>query len=105
MSAIKKRFTKQEKLEIIKMSLDEGKSVEQVAAQFGIHTNTLYTWRSQLNKHTIDAFPGSGTKLLSAEQRENELLRKQLRERELEIEILKKAVGIFSSPNKRNLLS
>ena len=55
--------------------------------------------------HADNAFPGNGTKVLSEEQKEIEKLKRLTAELELEKEILKKALGIFSSPNKKNLLS
>ena len=50
------------------------------------------------------SFPGNGNKIMSAEEQEIARLKKQLKEAELEKDILKKALGIFSSPDKRNLL-
>lgn len=105
MSLIRKKFTKEEKLEIVKESLEEGVVLEVLAAQYKIHPNSLSKWRREYMRHEDASFPGHGNKLLSAEQREIESLKKQLREAELEKEILKKALGIFSSPNRKNLLS
>lgn len=105
MSKFKKHFTRQEKLEIINMSLEDNYSVEEIATRFSVHPNTIYRWRSQFIKHNDIAFPGSGNKSLTEEQREIETLKKQLRTKEIEVEILKKAVGIFSSPDRKNLLS
>lgn len=104
MSRIKKQFSKEEKLQIIEMSLEENVTVEQVALKFGIHANTLRRWRYQYSMNSSNAFPGSGNKLQSEEQRQIDQLQKQLREKEMEVEILKKAMGIFSSPNRKNLL-
>ena len=50
------------------------------------------------------SFPGNGNKIMSAEEQEIARLKKQLKEAELEKEILKKALGIFSSPDRKNLL-
>lgn len=55
--------------------------------------------------HADNAFPGNGNKVLSEEQKEIEKLKRANAELELEKEILKKALGIFSSPHKKNLLS
>ena len=103
MSMIRRKFNKEQKLEIVKQSLEEDVSVEELAAQYKIHPNSLYKWRREYLKHEEASFPGQGNKVLSAEEREIERLRKQLREAELEKEILKKALGIFSSPNRKNL--
>jgi transposase len=42
---------------------------------------------------------------MSTEEQEISRLTKLLKEAELEKEILKKALGIFSSPDRKNLLS
>lgn len=105
MSRIKKHFSREEKLQIIEMSLEEHVTVDQVASKFGIHSNTLRKWRSQYAVNTSKAFPGSVNKLQSEERRQIDQLQKQLREKEMEVEILKKAMGIFSSPNRKNFLS
>jgi len=105
MSRFRKRFSKEEKLQIVKLTMEDNSSVQQIADQYSVHPNTLYKWRNQYANFEHNAFPGKGNKLLNEEQREIEILKKQLREKELENEILKKAVGIFSSPNRKNLLS
>lgn len=104
MSMIRRKFTKEHKLEIVKQSLEESVSIEELALQYKIHANSIYKWRREYLRYEEESFPGNGNKVLSAEQEEIERLKKQLREAELEKEILKKALGIFSSPNRKNLL-
>jgi transposase len=104
MSNFRRTFTKEQKLEIVKQSLEESAVIEDLAAQYKIHPNSIYKWRREYMKHEEASFPGNGNKLLSVEQKEIEDLKKQLREVELEKEILKKALGIFSSPSRKNLL-
>ena len=105
MSRIKKQFSREEKLQIIEMSLEDEVTVDQVASKFGIHPNTLRKWRQEYSTNSSNAFPGTGNKLMTDEQKKIDHLQKQLREKELEVEILKKAMGIFSSPNRKSLLS
>jgi transposase len=105
MSRIRRKFTKEQKLEIVNMSLEENQSVKEVAERFAISPNVIYNWRSELVKYADNAFPGKGNMLGTDQEKELSLLRKKVRELELEKEILKKAMGIFSSPNKISLLS
>jgi len=56
----------------------------------GIHANVLYNWKKRYAVDGDKAFIGKGH--LS----EIVVLRRKLRGAEMEIEILKKAVGIFS---------
>lgn len=103
MSIFRRQFSKEQKLEIVKQSLEEGVVLEALALEYKVHPNSLYKWRREYLRHEDSAFPGNGNKLLSAEQKEIDQLKKQLKEAELEKEILKKALGIFSSPNRKNL--
>lgn len=104
MTILRRKFTREQKLEIVKQSLDAGVSIEDLASQYKVHANSLYRWRREYLSHEESSFPGNGNKVLSEDQQEIERLKQQLREAELEKEILKKALGIFSSPNRKNLL-
>ncbi len=95
MSKLQKRYTKAEKLEIVSLSLETGQNVKIIAERFGVSVNTIYNWRSTYAKHKEDSFPGKGNNVMSESERKIALLEKQLKEKELEVEILKKAVHIF----------
>ena len=105
MSIIRKRYTKAEKLEIVNESLDVGVHLKDLAQRYCLHQNTISKWRRELSIHKGAAFPGNGNAILNEEQRELKNLRKELKESQIANEILKKALGIISSPSKRNLLS
>lgn len=96
MSKLRKRFTKAERLEIIKLSLEPETRVVDLAEQFGVHANTIYKWRnSYYEEHGLQGkLPDQAQH--SEEARQIAQLKKQLREAELERDILKKAIGIFS---------
>jgi len=96
MAKLRRRYTKEEKLQIVLKSLEERESVQEVAGRFEINPNTLYNWRSAYLKDKENAFPGKGKQNLSESEREIKELKRQLREAQLERDILKKAVGIFS---------
>ena len=85
--------------------MSEDISIESLAEQYKIHANSIYKWRRQYLRYEDASFPGNGNKLMSPEEQEIARLKKQLKEVELEKEILKKALGIFSSPDRKNLLS
>lgn len=105
MSKIRKRYTRAEKLEIVNESLDEHVDIFRLGERYSLHPNTIRRWRLELSKHESAAFPGNGNPILSEEQKEIRQLKKQLQESELSNEILKKALGIIASPNRKNLLS
>ena len=92
------------KLEIVNQTMEPGCELEAIADSYKVHVNTLYKWRREYLRYEGASFPGHGNKVMSAEEQEIARLKKQLKEAELEKEILKKALGIFSSPDKKNSL-
>jgi transposase-like protein len=86
----KKRFDRDFKISAVRMVTQEGHTTADVARSLGIHANQLYSWKKKYTDDGGKAFPGKG------HLTEISALRKQLREVEMERDILKKAVGIFS---------
>jgi len=101
MSRIRRNYSKEQKLEIIKLSLEKSESIKELAVRFDISQSTIYKWRSLYFKYEQGAFPGNGNKAMTEQQREISVLKKQLREVKLERDILKKAVGIFSKSDSK----
>jgi len=89
-----KRFDKAFKVQAVKMVTEEGQKASEVARSLGIHANVLYNWKKRYAVEGDKAFVGKGhlTEIVS--------LRRKLHNAEIEIEILKKAVGIFSKPTE-----
>ena len=104
MSHQRRKFSKEQKLEIVNQSMEPGTDLEALSSHYKVHVNTLYKWRREYLKYDQASFPGHGHQVLSTEEQEIARLKKQLKEVELEKEILKKALGIFSSPDRKNLL-
>ena len=93
----KKRFDREFKMSAVKMVTDGGQSAAEVARGLGIHQNQLYNWKRKFSDQGEKAFPGKGhlTELVA--------LRRKLKDVEMERDILKKAVGIFSKPTENGL--
>ena len=102
MSRPLKKYTKSERLEIVKLSLDEDTRVTELAERFGISANTIYNWRTRYYKENDIQPSGQGVKVMSDEEREIAKLKKQLREARLERDILKKAISIFSKEDRKS---
>ena len=85
-----KRYDKEFKRETVKRIEKEGKTVAQVSREMGIPTKTRYRWVSEFKNRGKEAFPGSGR--LKPEDQFLHDLKKRNRDREKEIEILKKAM-------------
>ncbi len=101
MSKPRKSYTKEEKLEIVKLSLDEGQAIKELAERFEVSENAIYNWRRLYLKNKEDSFPGKGNKMMTDSERKIRELEKELREMKLERDILKKAVGIFSKSDRK----
>ena len=82
--------------------IESHKTVAEVAKELGVHKNILNQWRSRFLKNGQYSFSGNGNKTLTPEEAEIELLKKELREVEIERDILKKAVGIFSKSDGKS---
>ena len=86
----KRRFDREFKISAVKMVTEGGHKAAEVARSLGIDQNQLYLWKKKFSDHGEKSFPGKGN--LS----EMAALRRKLRDVEMERDILKKAVGIFS---------
>jgi transposase len=87
-------FTREFKMEAVKLAESGKKPITQIARDLGISDSAIHNWRKLYGVHGEQAFPGSGHQTPQEEEirqlkRENELLRQ-------ERDILKKAIGIFS---------
>ena len=91
----RKKYDREFKLKTVEMSKTCG-NIVQLARDLGIRPELIYRWRSEFDRKGAESFPGEGIPSLSAEEAENIRLRKALADKEMELEILKKALGIFS---------
>ena len=67
-----------------------------LAAELDIRADLIYRWRREANKHLEASFPGQGNRIQTEDQKEITRLKKELRDAQIERDILKKAVSIFS---------
>lgn len=91
-----KRFDRDFKISAVKMVTEEGQKASEVARSLGIHANMIYSWKKKYAESGDKAFVGKG------HLTEMAALRRKLRNAEMELEILKKAVGIFSKPTEND---
>lgn len=75
----------------------ERENLSELARELGITTGLLYKWRRSYETSGLrPAFPGRGNEALTPDERRIRELEKKLKDAELERDILKKAVSIFS---------
>ena len=87
-------FDKEFKLMAVELCLS-GKPATQVAKELGIRSDLLSRWKREYQQSKEGSFSGHGKSALSPEQAEIASLRKQLREVEIERDILK---SLYSAP-------
>ena len=70
--------------------------ISALAAELDLRIDLIYRWRREALANLGASFPGQGNKTMTEEQKEIARLKKELRDAQLERDILKKAVSIFS---------
>jgi transposase len=80
----RKVYTREYKLNAIRLAAESGRGIAQVARDLGINVNTLHAWRKQLRQDPQHAFPGKGKLKPEDEElrrlrRENQLLRDEVK--------------------------
>lgn len=70
--------------------------ISELAKELDIKVNLLYRWRREAKVAQGTYFPGQGIPKQTEEQKEIARLKKELRDAQMERDILKKAVSIFS---------
>ncbi len=80
----------------VQLTEEPGRTVSGVAENLGISKDLLYRWRRAQRKNGTFAFPGNGRETLTSEQERIRELEKRLKNAEMERDILKKAMAIFS---------
>jgi transposase-like protein len=91
-------YDKEFKLNAIKLYLSGNRSYKQVSEELGVPLATLVGWVCKYKDDEEEAFPGKGN--LKQSDAELARLRKELSIAKEERDILKKALGIFSSTRK-----
>lgn len=92
--ATRQPFTKEFKLDAVRLWKSSGRPAAAVARELGLRRNHLYKWQTELETHGEAAFPGKGGRTPSADEL-TRLRRENARLRE-ERDILKKAAAYFA---------
>ena len=102
MSKTRNFYTGEFKHKAVELSYAKG-SIKQTCKDLDISLSSLVRWRSELKQYGKNSFPGKGNLKLTDQEREILELKRKLKDSELENEILKKAVSIFSKSDRRNI--
>ena len=90
----RKTYEKEFKISAVKLVLDSGKSVDTVAKDLGISSNSLFNWKKQYMQDAQNAFPGKGR--LRPDEEELRKKDKEIAMLKMERDILKKAIAYFA---------
>ena len=91
-----RKFTKDFKLEAVRLSSQPEARVSEVARDLGIPVKYLYRWRAKFKDAPAEPFPGKGRR--TVRDAELQRLQRELEQKNLELEILKKAAAFFARP-------
>ena len=91
----RRSFTKEFKLHAVELSYSRS-NVVALANELDLRPELLYRWRSEYSNYKGKSFPGNGKPKMTEEQSEVACLKKELARMQMERDILKKAVSIFS---------
>ena len=95
MKQVRKIYDKSFKEKVVQLSY-ERTNISEFARELGVTAPQLYKWSKEFEEFGEGSFPGNGNLKLTAEQEKIHELDKKLKDAELERDILKKAIGIFS---------
>jgi transposase len=90
----RRQFSREFKLEAVKLVEDRGVSVAQAARDLDVHQNVLRKWMRDLAADPQQAFPGKG--VMKPGQGEIDRLKKEVAKLRMERDILKKAAAYFA---------
>ena len=87
-------FSREYKLEAVKLVKERGVAVAQAARDRDVHENVLRKWVREYGSDPAQSFPGKGQ--MKPEQLEIERLRREVAKLKAERDILKKAAAYFA---------
>lgn len=95
----RKNYDKAFKEQAVKLSYQRN-NIKAVSRELGVSSSQLIKWRKDFTEFGDNSFPGRGKERLTDEQREIKRLKGELKDRELDLAILKKAIAFFSRADK-----
>ena len=93
-------YTREFKLEAIRLMSESGRPSSEVATELGIRRNQLYKWKEQLEHKGAESLTGKRGRPRKEEQSELTTLRQENDRLREEVDILKKAAVYFAKELK-----
>ena len=92
MARKRRKFTPEFKADVVKLVVEGGKSMAQVARDLDLTESSVHKWVHQAK---VDGGQGPAGELTTAEKEELVRLRREVRELRMERDLLKKATAFF----------
>lgn len=92
----RKTYDKEFKLNAIRLSEESKMNVRDLENELGVGSGCITHWKKEFKEEAENSFPGKG----NPKDKEINELKKKIADLELEKEILKKAIAIFSGAKK-----
>ena len=93
----RRKYTKEFKVEAVRLVTERGVSIAQAARDLGIHGNVLRNWVKEFAADPQHSFPGHGQ--MKPEATEIAALKREVAKLKAERDILKKAAAYFAKEN------
>lgn len=97
----RKSYSREYKIEAVRMTEQPGKTVAEVARELDIRENDLHAWKKSVNEQGENSFPGRGRR----RQDEVSALKRELKKLREENNILKKAAIFFAKETDASINS
>jgi len=91
----RRRFDREYKQMVVELA-NAREDISALAVELDLRPELIYRWRREALANLDASFPGQRNKTMTEEQKEISRLKKELRDAQLERDILKKALSIFS---------
>lgn len=92
----RKHYDKEFKLNAVRLSEEAGVKVRVLEKELGIGAGCIGRWKKEFDENKENIFPGNG----NLKEKEIYDLKKKVADLEMEREILKKAIAIFSGTKR-----
>jgi transposase len=95
----RRTFTKEFKIDVVNQS-DACDNIADLAHDLGLHPQLVYSWRREFKSDPARSFPGNGVEKQTPQEKKIARLQRELQDVKTQRDILKKAMGIFTSHPK-----
>lgn len=97
----RKSYDREYKLMVVNLCLS-GRPAADIAEEMGLERSMVSRWIREHKRYQENSFQGNGNPVRTSEEEEIARLKAELRQMQIERDILKKAVSIFSKSDGKN---